>query len=89
MGKCYFALGKYDKSQNCLEECIELNATKNATNSSNGWFGVFGFDPYFNDWKIIETEHFIFHIQPNTKIKGLEEFIKERKDEQEFNTRQA
>jgi len=80
LGKCYFALGEYDKSQKYLEECIELNATKNATNSSTGWYGVFGFDSYFNDWKIVEKEHFIFHIQPNTKIKGLENFIEERED---------
>ena len=80
LGKCYFALGDYRKSQNCLEECFELNATKNATNSSKGWYGVFGFDSYFDDWKTIETEHFIFHIQPNTKIRGLEKFIEERED---------
>ena len=80
LGKCYFALGEYEKSRNNLVECIELNATKNATNSSRGWYGVFGFDSYFNGWKTIETEHFIFHIQPNTKIRGLEKFIEERKD---------
>jgi len=80
LGKCYFAIGEYSKSQNCLIECIELNATKNATKSSIGWFGVFGFDSYFNDWKTIETKNFIFHIQPNTKIRGPKEFIEERED---------
>ena len=80
LGKCYFASGEHDKSRNCLIECIELNATKNATKSSTGWYGVFGFDPYFNDWMTIKTEHFVFYIQPDTKITDPERFIEERED---------
>jgi len=78
LGKCNFALGDYTNSKSNFQKCIELNATKNATNSSSGWMGALGFDPFYSDWRIIETGHFIFHFPPNIRISNVDEFAEER-----------
>jgi len=63
LGKSYFMLSEYLKSENALKACIELNATKNATNEAYSTLILFGFYKFFNDWEIIESDNFRFHFQ--------------------------
>ncbi len=63
LGTCYFMLQKYEEAEKYLNECIKLNATKNATNDAYGKSLLFGYNEFYNSWKIVETEHFRFHFQ--------------------------
>lgn len=63
LGTCYFMLQDYDDSETSLNECIELNATKNATNNAYGQTLLFGFNEFYKTWKTVETDNFCFHFQ--------------------------
>jgi tetratricopeptide (TPR) repeat protein len=63
LGRCYFMLSNYKKSQEELESCIKLNATKNSSISAQQEKALFGFDKVYNDWKTVESENFRFHFQ--------------------------
>lgn len=63
LGTCYFMLQNYDDSETSLKECINLNATKNATNNAYGQTLLLGFNEFYKNWKIIETDNFRFHFQ--------------------------
>ena len=63
LGTCYFMLQKYEDSEESLNACINLNATKNATNAAYGKTLLFGFNEFYKNWKIVETEKFRFHFQ--------------------------
>jgi len=66
LGTCYFMFQKYEDSKKSLEECINLNVTKNATNDAYGKSLLFGFNDIYKSWKIIETDNFRFHFQKMT-----------------------
>lgn len=63
MGSCYFMLSDYEQSGKALKACLDLNATKNATNYAYGKMLLFGYDKFFNDWKTQESENIRFHFQ--------------------------
>jgi len=77
IGICYFMLQDYDKSEASLKECINLNATKNATNNAYGQTLLFGFNAFYKTWKIIETDNFRFHFQ-NMNPTEIEKYTSER-----------
>jgi len=82
LGTCYFMSQDYKKSESSLNECIKLNATKNATNSAYGQTLLFGLNEFFQTWKIIETDNFRFHFQNISDIE-MEKYISKR--EKAFN----
>jgi tetratricopeptide (TPR) repeat protein len=63
LGSCYYMLSDFEKSKNNLKACIELNATKNATNYATNRILQFGYHKFYKDWKVKESEHFRFHFQ--------------------------
>jgi len=75
LGQCYFVLGQYENSENSLNDCVKLNATKNSLKYANKRLFQFGFDEYFSSWKIIETEDIRFHIQFPDKVENMDQFI--------------
>lgn len=77
LGTCYFILQDYEKSEFSLNECIQLNATKNATNSSYGQTLLFGFHAFYKTWKMVETDNFRFHFQ-NMSDTDIEKYITQR-----------
>lgn len=78
LGHLYFHLSEYSKSKDALQNCLKLNATKTVNSyAKNRMFG-FGFDDYFKDWKIIETEHLRFHLQIPSEIPDITEFTSQR-----------
>jgi len=74
LGTCYFMLQDYNKSESSLNECINLNATKNATNNAYGQTLLFGFNEFYKTWKIVETDNFRFHFQ-NMNDTEIEKYI--------------
>lgn len=73
LGTCYFMLQDYHNSETSLNKCIKLDATKNATNDAYGKTLLFGFNEFYKEWKIIETENFRFHFQ-NMTTEEIQQF---------------
>jgi tetratricopeptide (TPR) repeat protein len=77
LGTCYFILQDYTNSESSLNECIKLNATRNATNIATGQTLLFGFDGFYKTWKIVETDNFRFHFQ-NMSATEIEKYTSDR-----------
>ncbi len=75
LGQCYFVLGRYSDSEKSLKDCVNLNLTRNSRIYAQKRLFLYGFDEYFSDWKIIETENIRFHIQLPENIRNLEHYI--------------
>lgn len=78
LGRCYYILGNRTEAKAKLLECRELNASKNSVEDSVWCFKLFGFDDYYNDWRTLESEHFVFHFQPSFPVGELQQFLEER-----------
>jgi len=74
LGTCYFMEQKYDDSKKSLNDCISLNATGNATNDARSKSLLFGFNEFYKNWKIVETNNFRFHFQNMDTIE-IEKYI--------------
>ncbi|TKG94006.1 tetratricopeptide repeat protein [Puteibacter caeruleilacunae] len=79
LGNSYFMLGDYEKSEFALKSCIELNATRNATNFAYRGQLLFGYDTFFKGWKIKETAHIRFHFQ-NMSDTDIDRYMQLRED---------
>ena len=73
LGNSYFMTQEYKDSKNSLEECINLNITKLATNIALNSFRLFGYDRFYDNWIIKESDNIRFHFQnlPGDKIEGF------------------
>ncbi|WP_163714611.1 tetratricopeptide repeat protein [Mangrovibacterium lignilyticum] len=63
LGACQFMLQNYNDSRKVIKECFDLNTTKNVSRYAYSKILLFGFDDFYKDWKIVESEHFRFHFQ--------------------------
>ncbi len=79
LGTCYYMMKEYEQSQEALKACIQLNATKNATLYASNRVGLFGYDDFFKDWKIIESKNIRFHFQ-NPADLNIDQYIESRED---------
>lgn len=77
LGTCCFMLQDYKNSESLLNECIKLNATKNATNNAYSQTLLFGFSEIYKTWKIVETDNFRFHFQ-NMNDAEIENYVSKR-----------
>jgi tetratricopeptide (TPR) repeat protein len=77
LGTCYFMLQDFDNSKKSTKECFDLNATKNATRYAYKRILMFGFDDFYKDWKIVESDNFRFHFQ-NMSDSDIEKYILSR-----------
>lgn len=80
LGHSFFMRGNYPESENALKKCLALNATENVNKKAKRLMFFFGFDPYFSDWKILETEHIRFHFQTPSEIADLNQFANLREE---------
>ncbi|MEX2232094.1 MAG: hypothetical protein WD824_08040 [Cyclobacteriaceae bacterium] len=55
LGTCYFMTQEYDKSKKALGECIDLNATKNATQYAQKRIVLFGHDDFYRNGKLLKN----------------------------------
>jgi tetratricopeptide (TPR) repeat protein len=79
LGTCYFMLHKYDDSEKALNRCINLNATKNATNAAFGMSLLMGYNEFYMNWKIVESDNFRFHFQ-NMNNADIGKYISSREN---------
>lgn len=77
LGTCHFMMQNYEESKKSLEGCIQLNATKNATNTAYGQTLLFGFNDFYANWKTVETAHFRFHFQQMNET-DIQKYTSER-----------
>lgn len=77
LGTCYFMLGEYEKSAAATQEAFDMQLTRNASRYSHIHLLLFGFDAFYRNWKIVESEHFRFHFQ-NMSDADLSNYIASR-----------
>jgi tetratricopeptide (TPR) repeat protein len=77
LGSAYFMLADYENSKAALQTATQLNITKNATAYAGRNWLLFGYDPFFADWKTGETAHIRFHFQ-NMGATEMESFMQSR-----------
>lgn len=75
---CYYMIGQTKKANEYLDQCISMNSTKNVTEAASNTKKQVNLNSYFDDWKIIKTEHFIFHFHPSFDDKKISKFTKTR-----------
>ncbi|MBN2166517.1 MAG: hypothetical protein JW717_09595 [Marinilabiliaceae bacterium] len=63
LGTSYFMLQNYTNSQRALNECFNLKTTPNIINYAYKRIQWCGFDEFYSNWKIVETNNFRFHFQ--------------------------
>ncbi len=86
LGTCYYMLSEYEKSESALRSCINLNATKNATNFSARKVGILGYDEFYKSWTIKESKNIRFHFQ-NMNDDEIQRYIESRENAfEEINT---
>lgn len=79
LGTCHFMLHDYENSRKSTKECFDLNATKNATRYAYKRILLFGFDDFYKDWKIVESDNFRFHFQ-NMSDSDIKNYISSREE---------
>ena len=86
LGTCYYMLSEYEKSESALRSCINLNATKNATNYSARRVALLGYDEFYKSWTIKESKNIRFHFQ-NMNDDEIQRYIESRENAfEEINT---
>ncbi|WP_167613829.1 tetratricopeptide repeat protein [Maribellus sediminis] len=86
LGICNYMLSDFEKSESALQSCINLNATKNATNFAAARIGIFGYDSFYSNWTIIESENIRFHFQ-NMNEQQMKLYVESRESAfEEINT---
>lgn len=79
LGICYYMLSDFEKSESALRSCVNLNATKNATDFSASIIGTLGYDEFYKSWTIKESKNFRFHFQ-NMSDHQIKLYIESRED---------
>lgn len=79
LGICNFMLSDYEKSEDNLDKCIKLNARKTITDEAIRKKELFGYNKFYEDWKIIETNNFRFHFQ-KMKDSEIQLYMKSREE---------
>lgn len=80
LGKCYYAIGENEKSQESFDTCIKMNATDNATSAAQMWKAALGFDNEYQNFESFDKTNIIFHIHRDAllKINDVESYMQER-----------
>jgi len=80
LGRIEFFNDNREAAKLHLENCLEMDATKNVNKTSKGLLLLSGMDVFYKDWTKVETEHFLFRFQPNTLVSDMNQFAKIRED---------
>jgi hypothetical protein len=68
LGIYYFFKEDKEKSKEVLDDSRKIETYSNIEESSEMWYEMFGFDQFYNDWSLFETDHFRFYFQDTTDI---------------------
>lgn len=67
IGCCYYYNGDYENSKKYINDSVNVDTSSESLRKAYYFNNLFGFDDYYNDFTTKETEHFIFHIDPNVE----------------------
>ncbi|WP_207425146.1 hypothetical protein [Pedobacter sp. SYSU D00535] len=81
LGSVYYLLSETARSRKYLSAAVDLNATETATRYAKNRATLFGYTEAFNQFRLVESEHIVFHFHPQYSG-DIEAFVKER--EQSF-----
>lgn len=80
LGLINFMNGNQKEAKANFEDCLLMNATKNVSKTAKNILLFFGLDQHYDNWKIVESEKYIFHFPPNTEIENIDSFINAREE---------
>jgi hypothetical protein len=66
------------KSKQLFLDCINIGSNSNARESAKYLLVELGLGDYYSDFEVVESEHIIFHFQPNSIVPDKEQFIESR-----------
>lgn len=77
LGRCFYMLSEFEKSESALKSCIKLDASKDATENATRGIGFYGYDSFYNSWTIKESKNIRFHFQ-NMSVQAIKQYIESR-----------
>ncbi len=78
LGRCHILAGDLDLATHAFTRARECGATQNATRTAAMNLRGLGLDEYFEDWIVVETDHFEFHFSPRLGIMDRSGFVLDR-----------
>lgn len=79
LGTCHFMLQDYANSKKSIKACFDLDVTKNVNQYANKLILLFGFDDFYKDWEIVESDNFRFHFQ-NMNVADIKSYVSSREE---------
>lgn len=77
LGKCYLMKDNLEKAKEYFYKSYNMKATENVTKSSYYALAGYGLLNFYNNWKKVESKHFIFYFQDS---RNAEWFVKTREE---------
>ncbi len=66
------------KAKQLFLDCINTDSNSKAWESAKYLLVELGLDDYYSDFEMVESEHIIFHFQPNSIVPDKEQFVESR-----------
>lgn len=70
-----FGLGNADEARKSFFEAKQINGTKNSERKLKEIGYILGFDEFYNNWKIRESENIIFHFENTVSDEEIERIV--------------
>jgi hypothetical protein len=80
LGFSHARQGQMDLARQALRKGRDCRATENATRTAQSNLRGLGLDEFFDDWTVLETEHFRFHFSPRLAVFDREGFALVREE---------
>jgi tetratricopeptide (TPR) repeat protein len=77
---CNYYTGKTADAENNFNECIDINGDAAFTGYAGQMLKTMNLLPYFDNWSIVETDHFIFHFHPVFNAEQIDEYSKKHEE---------
>lgn len=78
LGHIHARLGDLKAATEAYKLARDCGATRNATRSAFNNMRLLGLDEFYDDWPVVETDHFVFHFSPRLGIMDRSSFILDR-----------
>jgi hypothetical protein len=66
------------KAKQLFLDCIDTDSNTRSKESAKYLLVELGLDDYYSDFEVVESEHIVFHFQPNSIVPAKEQFIESR-----------
>ncbi len=76
--EAYYAIDNKEKAMRYYNKGIHVRGTKEVQRKFQKLSMLFGYNPMYNDWISVKTEHFSFHFEDILSIDDVDNYIEER-----------